>query len=290
MLVSGPPGLGKTTLVHIAARHAGYRPSEINASDERSAKVLKQRVSEATEVQSVYGDRRPPLIIIDEIDGAMGGAEGTGAVNELIRLANATTAAADGASGAGVSGAGARDSPAGGPHAAKKGKRGGGSKSPSGGLMRPVICICNDIHAPALRPLRAVAELVEFRSASNAQLVARLKAVCKAEKMHADNHALSALASLSGHDVRTCLNALQFVRAKSASFTEATLHQSGVGNKTVAKSPLQLWKQVFTAAPRAHRRGAAPAPRRQAPSGRAPPRAAARRAASPRRRMRSSPT
>jgi len=35
-LLSGPPGLGKTTLAHIAAKHAGYNVVEINASDERT--------------------------------------------------------------------------------------------------------------------------------------------------------------------------------------------------------------------------------------------------------------
>ena len=30
-LLSGNPGLGKTTLAHIVAKHAGYNPVEMNA-------------------------------------------------------------------------------------------------------------------------------------------------------------------------------------------------------------------------------------------------------------------
>lgn len=40
-LLSGPPGLGKTTLAHIAARHAGYNVVEINASDERTPDTFR---------------------------------------------------------------------------------------------------------------------------------------------------------------------------------------------------------------------------------------------------------
>ncbi|KOO35359.1 chromosome transmission fidelity [Chrysochromulina tobinii] len=198
-------GMGKTTLAHVVAKHAGYRPVEINASDERSAKVLKQRIAEATDMQSVFSDHRPPLIILDEIDGAMGGSEGTSAIHELLKLANMTarqskgsTDDADGEGGA-------------------KGAKG------SKGLQRPVICICNDVYAPALRPLRAVAECIEFRAASNSQLLTRLKHVCRVEKLHAEPSMLDALAQLAHQDVRTCLNTLQFVRGRSSTLSEAVL-------------------------------------------------------------------
>lgn len=72
----------------------------------------------------------------------MGGAEGQGAINELIKLAS-TKKGADGKDGA--------------------------------GLQRPVICICNNVHASALRPLRAVAETVEFRETPATHIATRLR-------------------------------------------------------------------------------------------------------------------
>ena len=65
-------GLGKTTLAHVVARHCGYRPVEINASDDRSATALVQRVLDSAQMRTVTGDGRPACIIIDEIDGAVG--------------------------------------------------------------------------------------------------------------------------------------------------------------------------------------------------------------------------
>ncbi len=69
--VSGA-GLGKTTLAHVVARHCGYQPREINASDDRTANTLVARVQDAAQMQSVLGARRPNCVIIDEIDGSAG--------------------------------------------------------------------------------------------------------------------------------------------------------------------------------------------------------------------------
>lgn len=40
-LLSGPPGLGKTTLAQVAAKHAGYNVVELNASDDRGPEAFR---------------------------------------------------------------------------------------------------------------------------------------------------------------------------------------------------------------------------------------------------------
>ncbi len=77
--------MGKTTLAHIVARHAGFKPFEINASDNRSASTLTKSIEDAIEMQSVFGDRRPNLVILDEIDGALGGGDGRNAITGCVR-------------------------------------------------------------------------------------------------------------------------------------------------------------------------------------------------------------
>ena len=81
-LLHGPPGLGKTTLAHIVARHAGYKVVEMNASDDRSVEAFKKNLESATQMRSVMSeDRRPNCLIIDEIDGAPAAT-----INLLVKL------------------------------------------------------------------------------------------------------------------------------------------------------------------------------------------------------------
>ena len=49
IMLCGSPGMGKTTLAHVIAKHAGYEPMEINASDDRTADKIREAVIRAME-------------------------------------------------------------------------------------------------------------------------------------------------------------------------------------------------------------------------------------------------
>ncbi|RVW12612.1 Chromosome transmission fidelity protein 18-like [Vitis vinifera] len=84
LLLCGPPGLGKTTLAHVAAKHCGYRVVEINASDDRSSSIIEAKILDVVQMNSVMADSKPNCLVIDEIDGALG--DGKGAVEVILKM------------------------------------------------------------------------------------------------------------------------------------------------------------------------------------------------------------
>ena len=81
ILVTGPPGIGKTSTVHLIAESLGYHVVEYNASDVRSISMLQG-------VMALGMKRlRKEIIIMDEVDGLMGGKErgGVGCLATIIR-------------------------------------------------------------------------------------------------------------------------------------------------------------------------------------------------------------
>lgn len=66
LLLSGPPGVGKTTIARVASEYFGYDMIDINASDARSKSRINEVLQPALGNLSVMGR---PMIFIDEVDG-----------------------------------------------------------------------------------------------------------------------------------------------------------------------------------------------------------------------------
>lgn len=49
---------------------------EINASDERGGKNLRERIVDAQQMAPAFGDSRPVLVVVDECDGMESGPGG----------------------------------------------------------------------------------------------------------------------------------------------------------------------------------------------------------------------
>ncbi|TYK17396.1 chromosome transmission fidelity protein 18-like protein [Cucumis melo var. makuwa] len=226
LLLCGPPGLGKTTLAHVAAKHCGYHVVEVNASDDRSSSTIESKILDAIQMNSVLGDARPNCLVIDEIDGALG--DGKGAVDVILKMVSADKKA--------ERENGSKDQP--GKRSSKKGQR-------SVSLIRPVICICNDLYAPALRSLRLVAKVHVFVQPTISRIVSRLKYICNQEGMRSSSAALSALAQFTECDIRSCLNTLQFLYKKRETLSAEEVGSQVVGQKDMSRSVFDIWKEIF---------------------------------------------
>ncbi|KAI3511528.1 hypothetical protein L1887_18682 [Cichorium endivia] len=229
LLLCGAPGLGKTTLAHVAARHCGYRVVEINASDDRSSSSIETKILDVVQMNSVMADSRPKCLVIDEIDGALG--DGKGAVDVILKMV-----------------AGNKRSDSGTENSVQEeqsGKTSSKKKKKDMSLLRPVICICNDLYAPALRPLRQVAKVHVFVQPTVNRIVSRLKYICNKEGMRTSSVALTALAEYTECDIRSCLNTLQFLNRKKEMLNVMEISSQVVGRKDASKSVFDVWKEVF---------------------------------------------
>lgn len=64
-------------------------------------------------------------------------------------------------------------------------------------------------YAPVLRPLRTVAQIVQFRKLPMLTIAKRLQQICEMEGLRTDLRTLSLLAEMTEGDVRSCLHTLQ---------------------------------------------------------------------------------
>lgn len=196
LMLTGPPGLGKTTLAHVCARQAGYEVLEINASDDRSRDVVKGRIRTTLGTESVKTVEhakprpgveskvaRPVCVVVDEVDGVTTGSGGSGEggfVRALIDLIttdqkNSSAAAYDAST-------------------TRKKRKGDDFRQ-----MRPLILICNEVYHPSLRPLRqsGLAEIVHVGKPSVEAVVNRLRSVFEKEGIPCEKDAARKLCEAS---------------------------------------------------------------------------------------------
>ena len=83
LLLIGPPGVGKTSLVHILAGQFDYDLIEMNASDTRSKEDLEHLIMPMLMNASIFGKRM--LLFLDEIDG-ISGREDTGGIDSIVNM------------------------------------------------------------------------------------------------------------------------------------------------------------------------------------------------------------
>jgi replication factor C subunit 1 len=148
-LLSGPPGIGKTTTATLVCKEAGYTFIEMNASDARSKKLLDKVLGESSDSCSMdsylVGKHDPKnlnkdkhCIIMDEVDG-MAGNEDRGGILELINTIKASKI--------------------------------------------PIICICNDRQHIKMRSLAGHCFDLRFYKPRIEQVRAALMTICFKEKI-----------------------------------------------------------------------------------------------------------
>jgi len=195
LLLTGPPGLGKTTLAHVCAKQAGYEVQEINASDERSSNVVKGRIRDMVGTENVKGIdnskaksavrkvARPVCVIVDEVDGVVTGSGAGGEGGFIKALVDLVLLDQKNSRNVGVN------------HTTTQQKKKGDNFK----MLRPLVLICNDVYHPSLRPLRqsGLAEVIHVGKPQLNTVISRMQSIFNRESVPADSDGVRRLCEAS---------------------------------------------------------------------------------------------
>ncbi|CAN7038187.1 unnamed protein product [Brassica rapa subsp. trilocularis] len=180
VLLSGTPGIGKTTSAKLVSQMLGFQAVEVNASDSRgkansniakgiggsNANTVKELVNNEAIASNIDKSKHPKTVLImDEVDGMSAGDRG--GVADLIASIKISKI--------------------------------------------PIICICNDRYSQKLKSLVNYCLPLNYRKPTKQQMAKRLAHVAKAEGLEVNDIALEELAERVNGDIRLALNQLQYM-------------------------------------------------------------------------------
>ncbi len=211
LLLHGPPGIGKTSIVRAIANDRGWVVVELNASDARNAAAIRKAIggsstSHAFSLDGTFGGEGSSsrtLILLDEVDHLHGGLATVAEKRISDSMTNMTGEITSAKSLAGDSGG-------------------------KGELLRilkeskqPIIMTCNELMGlwgkrnsrwrDAKTRFEARAEVIEFRRVDTAALIRIAVRILKAENVTYDKIALDRLANANPGDFRSVVRDLQMI-------------------------------------------------------------------------------